>query len=589
MALTAQQQKNLARLATKVTSGQPLTAAQQKNFTRLTGKAGSPLSAMPTVTANYTTRPMPSLPTKATPAGTRSNMPAQAGIATAAPGKFGPEKQNNLTRLMNMAQSGVSLTPKQQANLTRLQGEASVAAQGGNKKAGAILGGGSSTAGLNFNIPKSLANISAPNVNFSYTPQQVSAPSVDFSYSPQNVAAAAPGMENFDPGTLVDIASKLGLDFGDLTSGLTRDEYLAGQDPSYEFQQQQAQQAIERSAAAHGGALGGGTLKALQDRASQVAALDFQNAYARDLANRQLGLQQVQNEYGNEANTWAQNAGYDVSNRGMDLQAQMANQNAGLEAAGMSLQAKMANADAMLRAGIANQDAGLTAAGMSLQAQLANASNALTARGLAQDMTRAKWDAQLTNRAQNLSALNDSFNRDLAAKNFGLQGLAFTQGMQQQNFNNNMTALGFGADLLNSNRSSRQAGINYGTQLGMYNQGQQTGLMNSWLNNDWTSRDWQTGVLGNLLNTGYGASGSMANNAMNRGAQAGNAAAGYGNAAMQGSLASGAAWGNAMQGVGNAIQGGMGNYMLWNLLGNGTGTGSWSGALGGGYGLSARG
>lgn len=585
MALTAQQQKNLARLATKVTSGQPLTAAQQKNLTRLTGLAGSPLSAMPTVPANYTTGPMPSTPMPARPAGTRANMPAQvSGAATAktAGAKLGPKELANMQDLMAKAQSGVTLTPQQQTRLTNLMG---VAASSGQKNATSALQGGSSTAGLNFNIPKNLANINAPTVDFSYTPQQVSAPSIDFSYSPQNVAAAAPGMENFDPGTLVDIASKLGLDFGDLTSGLTRDEYLAGQDPSYEFQQQQAQQAIERSAAARGGALGGGTLKALQDRASQVAALDFQNAYARDLANRQLGLQQVQNEYGNEANTWAQNAGYDVSNRGMDLQAQISNQGAGLQAAGMSLQAKMANADAMLRAGIANQDAGLTAAGMSLQAQLANASNQLQARSLAQNMKQSQWDAQLANRAQNLSALNDSFNRDLAAKNFGLAGIQTAAGLQQQNFNNNMTALGFGADLLNSNRSSRQAGIGYGTQLGMYNQGQQTGLMNSWLNNDWTNRNWQTGMLGNMLNTGYGASGTMSNAAMNRGGQAQNAASGYGSAAMQGALASGAAWGNAMQGMSNAVQGGIGNYMLWNMLGNGTGTGTGAGAIGGGYSL----
>lgn len=557
MALTAQQQKNLARLATKVTSGQTLTAAQQKNLTRLSGLAGSPLSAMPTVNAQP--QPIVNIPTVGTGGGTKVNMPAQTsgGSAKGAGAKLGPKELANMTSLMTKAQSGVSLTPKEQTRLTNLMG---TAAASGQKNATNALQGGSSTAGLDFNIPKNLANINAPTVDFSYSPQQVSAGSV---------SAQAPGMENFDPGTLVDIASKLGLDFGDLTSGLTREEYLAGQDPSYEFQQQQAQQAVERSAAARGGVLGGGTLKALQDRASQVAALDFQNAYARDLANRQLGLSQVQNEYGNEANTWGLNANYDVQNRGMDLQAQMA------------------NADNMLRAGIANQDAGLTAAGMSLQAKLANASNALTARGLAQDMTRAQWDAQLTNRAQNLSALNDSFNRDLAAKNFGLAGIQTAAGLQQQNFNNNMTALGFGADLLNSNRNSMQSGINYGTQLGMYNQGQQTGLMNSWLNNDWTNRNWQTGMLGNMLNTGYGASGSMANNAMNRGGQAGNAASGYGSAAMNGALASGAAWGNAMQGVGNAIQGGMGNYMLWNLLGNGTGQGS--GALGGGYGLSARG
>jgi hypothetical protein len=491
---------------------------------------------MPTVPAgNAQTVPYPQLPNATS--GAKANMPAQASGTKGIGTSLGPKELANMKDLMAKQQSGVSLTPQQQKRLTNLMG---TAAASGQKNATNALQGPNSTAGLSFNIPKELANINAPTVDFSYSPQQVSA---------QNVAAQAPGMESFDPGTLVDIASRLGLDFGDLTSGLTREEYLAGQDPSYEFQQQQAQQAIERSAAARGSVLGGGTLKALQDRASQVAALDFQNAYARDLANRQLGLSQVQNEYGNEANTWAQNAGYDVSNRGMDLQAQMANQTAGLNA------------------GIANQNAGLNAAGMSLQAQLANASNALTARGLAQDMTKTQWDAQLQNRMMNLSSVNDAFNRDLAAKNFGLAGIQTAAGLQQQNFNNNMTALGFGADLLNSNRNSAQSGVNWGTGLLFGNQAQQSGMMNNWLANDWTNRNWQTGMLGNMLNTGYGASGTMSNNAMNRGAQAGNAAAGYGNAAMQGALASGAAWGNAITGIGNAVGTGLDAYMTGKYLG----------------------
>jgi hypothetical protein len=179
---------------------------------------------------------------------------------------------------------------------------------------------------------------------------------------------------------------------------------------------------------------------------------------------------------------------------------------------------------------------------------------------------RAQWDAQMTNRAQNLGALNDTFNRDLAAKNFGLQGIQTAAGLKQQDFNNNMTSLGFAADLLNSNRNSAQNSQGFGLGMLQGNQAQQTGLANSWLNNDWTDRNWKTSTLGSLLNTGYGASGTMSNNAINRGGQAQNAASGYGNAAMNGALASGAAWGNAMQGVGNAVSNGMDSYMMGSYM-----------------------
>jgi hypothetical protein len=255
-----------------------------------------------------------------------------------------------------------------------------------------------------------------------------------------------------------------------------------------------------------------------------------------------------------------------VSNRGLDLNAQMANQSAGLDAAGMSLQARLASANNALQAGIANQGAGLDAAGMRLNSRLANVTNDLTARGLAGDMTRASWDANITNRAQNLTALNDTFNRDLAAKNFGLQGIQTAAGLKQQDFNNNMTSLGFAADLLNSNRNSAQNSQGFGLGMLQGNQAQQTGLANSWLNNDWTNRDWTTSTLGSLLNTGYGASGSMSNNAMTRSGTAQNAASGYGNAAMNGAIASGAAWGQAIQGVGKAVSGGVDDYMMGSYM-----------------------
>lgn len=74
-------------------------------------------------------------------------------------------------------------------------------------------------------------------------------------------------------------------------------QFDPSQDPRTQFQLQQGQQAIERSAAARGGLLGGGTLKSLTRYASGVAGDSFDAAYARydkdrsaNLADRSLGL-----------------------------------------------------------------------------------------------------------------------------------------------------------------------------------------------------------------------------------------------------------------------------------------------------------
>lgn len=52
-------------------------------------------------------------------------------------------------------------------------------------------------------------------------------------------------------------------------------------DPGYQFRQQQGQQALERSAAARGGLLSGGTLKALTRYGQDVASAEYGNAYNR--------------------------------------------------------------------------------------------------------------------------------------------------------------------------------------------------------------------------------------------------------------------------------------------------------------------
>ena len=93
-------------------------------------------------------------------------------------------------------------------------------------------------------------------------------------------------------------------------------------DPSYQFLQDEAAKAIERYTSGRGGRLSGGTLKALQARATGLASTEYGNAYnrwsndqARDIARQgqdfgqlfnlaQIGL----NAAGNRANLATNNA-----------------------------------------------------------------------------------------------------------------------------------------------------------------------------------------------------------------------------------------------------------------------------------------
>jgi len=82
------------------------------------------------------------------------------------------------------------------------------------------------------------------------------------------------------------------------------------QDPGYAFRLQQGQKAVEQSAAARGGAMGGGELKALTNYGQGFASNEYQNAFARHqqqlnnlFSQAGMGLQagstQAQGESGN--------------------------------------------------------------------------------------------------------------------------------------------------------------------------------------------------------------------------------------------------------------------------------------------------
>lgn len=71
-------------------------------------------------------------------------------------------------------------------------------------------------------------------------------------------------------------------------------------DPGYQFRQEESQRAIERSAAARGGALGGGTLQALQERSQQLASEEAQRAYQRYTGERAFEYGQLGDIYGRQ-------------------------------------------------------------------------------------------------------------------------------------------------------------------------------------------------------------------------------------------------------------------------------------------------
>ncbi len=69
--------------------------------------------------------------------------------------------------------------------------------------------------------------------------------------------------------------------YGSLTQPFTAQDYLNNQDPGYQFQLQQGQQALQNSQAADGGVLSGAALKGLINYNQGVASTGYQNAWSR--------------------------------------------------------------------------------------------------------------------------------------------------------------------------------------------------------------------------------------------------------------------------------------------------------------------
>ena len=81
-------------------------------------------------------------------------------------------------------------------------------------------------------------------------------------------------------------------------------------DPGYKFRLQQGNDAIQRSAAARGGLLTGGTAKALSDYAQGSASQEYGNVYNRALSTFDNNYNQFNNDQTNKFNRLASLAGF---------------------------------------------------------------------------------------------------------------------------------------------------------------------------------------------------------------------------------------------------------------------------------------
>jgi hypothetical protein len=120
-------------------------------------------------------------------------------------------------------------------------------------------------------------------------------------------------------------------------------------DPSMQYQQEQAQRALESSAALGGGLLSGGTLKGLQNQAQQFAQTDYGNAYNRMQSDKSFAY----NEYLNRFNAQRQslsdryNQLSQLSNVGQGATSALANARLGTGSQVTNLLGQQGNAQAV--------------------------------------------------------------------------------------------------------------------------------------------------------------------------------------------------------------------------------------------------
>lgn len=87
----------------------------------------------------------------------------------------------------------------------------------------------------------------------------------------------------------------------------TGQDFQNNMDPAYAFDLQQGQQALERSAAARGGLMSGGTMKDLTKYAQGMASNEYQNAYGRFMNNQNTTFNRLGTIAGYGQNTLGMN------------------------------------------------------------------------------------------------------------------------------------------------------------------------------------------------------------------------------------------------------------------------------------------
>ena len=104
---------------------------------------------------------------------------------------------------------------------------------------------------------------------------------------------AAPTGEGAVPGMVTDTAAP---EFGRYARDFSMADFEA--DPGYGFRMSEGMKALERSAAARGGLLGGATLRGVQRFGQDLASQEYQNAFNRYQTNRAAQLNPLQSLMG---------------------------------------------------------------------------------------------------------------------------------------------------------------------------------------------------------------------------------------------------------------------------------------------------
>jgi hypothetical protein len=237
------------------------------------------------------------------------------------------------------------------------------------------------------------------------------------------------------------------------------------------------------------------------------------------LANQQAGLEgnrlNMQGQLANQSTALAQsgqqlqagmaNQNAALQGQQMGLQAGMANQSAGLDLSRLGLQAQMANQQNAFSTGAANQQAGLDMSRMGLQAQTSNAANQLSNNqfNAGQAQQNSQYNAGMLNNLSQFNAGQYNNNSQFNAGQANAQAQLMAQlGLQAGQFNagqlNNMGQF---------NASQADSAANRFNQLNQFNAGQtqQANLANQQaFAQNYAQQLQGANSLGNLFNTQAG-------------------------------------------------------------------------------------